>query len=128
MKIKVSTLARAIIQDNTTDFPVDTKSFLVRVQLTKCDDYEVFHEAMDKAGFKREIEDLGGRLRRLPDATYFISGESEDTRPQSVHSRVSQVVRKFRHETEQLAITSQILVVAVDGAWFELDEVPDEQE
>lgn len=127
MRVTISALKRAMIEDNTMLLPEDKAAFLVRVQLTNCENYDDFHEVMEASGFSRSIEDLGGKLRRLPDATYFFSDQPENTGARDVRAKVSQVVRAYRHNTKQLEISSQIIVVAAREAWFDLEESPAEQ-
>ena len=127
MRIHISKIQRAITQDNTVLLPEDKAAFLVRVQLTNCENYDEFHELMEKAGFSRSIEDLGGKLRKLPDATYFFSDQPEKTVAREVHAMEGQLVRKYRHETEQLDVAPQIIVVAARDAWFDLEEQPADQ-
>ncbi|MDT8923775.1 hypothetical protein RBE51_13225 [Pseudomonas taiwanensis] len=128
MRVTISALKRAMIQDNTVLLPEDKAAFLVRVQLTNCENYDDFHYLMEKSGFSRSIEDLGGKPRKLPDATYFFSDQPEKTRAKEVHAKVSQVVRAYRIETEQIEVESQIIVVAAREAWFDLEEAPVEQD
>ncbi|WP_226501423.1 hypothetical protein [Pseudomonas sp. MWU16-30322] len=122
------TLQMLFQQDHTTFLPDDEKAFLVRVQLSGSDEYEGFHEVMESAGFLRTIKDMGGKLRKLPEATYVITGQTEKCTPQDIHSKVVRAVNKHKSDSNQPSVTAQIIAVSVSDAWFELEEMPDVQE
>jgi hypothetical protein len=127
VKMRVSlTLKRLFEENHTTFLPDSEKAFVARVQLSNGKDYDAFHDVMTDAGFQREIKDSGGLHRKLPDATYLLPGQPEDTTPQSVSGKVDRAIKKFKKDTEQPDIGAEILVISAADVWFELEEMPED--
>ncbi|WP_137190654.1 type V toxin-antitoxin system endoribonuclease antitoxin GhoS [Stenotrophomonas rhizophila] len=50
--------------------------YVTRVVLKRADgdDYEQLHDLMDTQGFSRTVTSTDGKVRQLPDAEYYFSG------------------------------------------------------
>jgi len=125
MKSLTARLLAVLREPHTINLPEKTASFLVRIQLASNADYDDLHDAMLEDGFEREIRAVDGSSKQLPDATYFLARQSDDTSAEAVHSRVERAVTKHKIRTNQPRVTAQTLVVEVSDAWFELNDSAD---
>ncbi|WP_163020322.1 hypothetical protein [Pseudomonas viridiflava] len=127
--MKVSLAMHRIFRDpHTTFLPDHETAFLVRVQLSNGSQYDHFHERMVEQGFSQTIKSVSGVMKQLPDATYFISGLSENTSPEAVFGRAKKAVDKHKKLSEQANIEEHIIVVKASDAWFELEDYEEKED
>ncbi|MFG0769530.1 hypothetical protein ACF8Q9_22260 [Pseudomonas sp. TYF_15] len=117
-----SNLLRLWREPHTTFLPDEEAAFLARVQLSNGSKYDDFHDRMAEQGFSQTIKSVSGETKQLPDATYFISGLPEKTRPEAVFDRAKKAVARHKELSDQMNIKEHIIVVKASDAWFDLED------
>lgn len=99
---------------------LDSKEFIIRVQLSHEHHYDQIHELMEEAGFERTITTQDRTLRALPHAMFY-----KRTAPEITQKAVFTAVKLLLEEHAKLNhlhdLNPQIMVMDAKGVHLDLD-------